>query len=114
MCTTVSPTVAIGVKDREVDDMRLKRMGRQDVQKTCWRHASMKKTHGRRLAVSAPETPGRRPLPQSPGLLKILPGLLLAGGGGLFPLVGASMLAMLLFDRLHAAWTRSRKKQWAE
>jgi uncharacterized iron-regulated membrane protein len=39
---------------------------------------------------------------------------LAAGGGGLFPLVGASMLAMLLFDRLHAAWTRSRKKQWAE
>jgi uncharacterized iron-regulated membrane protein len=36
---------------------------------------------------------------------KVLPVLLLVGGV-LFPLVGASMLAMLLFDRLRAAWHR--------
>lgn len=61
----------------------------------------------------APGTLGLRPLPLGPGMQKFLPGLLLVGGV-LFPLVGASMLAMLLFDRLRAAWTRSRKKQWAK
>jgi uncharacterized iron-regulated membrane protein len=57
----------------------------------------------------APGTLGLRPGPLGPGMQKFLPGLLLAGGV-LFPLVGASMLAMLLFDRLRAAWPRSRKR----
>jgi uncharacterized iron-regulated membrane protein len=57
----------------------------------------------------APGTLGLRPLPMAPGIQKILPVLLLAGGV-LFPLVGASMLAMLLFERVRAGWTRSRKK----
>lgn len=54
----------------------------------------------------APGTLSMRPLPLAPGAQKIIPGLLLVGGV-LFPLVGASMLAMLLFDRLFAAGGRS-------
>ena len=55
----------------------------------------------------APGTLGLRPLPLGPGMQKFLPGLLLAGGV-LFPLVGASMLALLLFDRVRAGRAHGR------
>ncbi len=57
----------------------------------------------------APGTLGLRPLPMAPGIQKILPLLLLAGGV-LFPLVGASMLAMLLFERVRAVSKHRRQR----
>jgi uncharacterized iron-regulated membrane protein len=58
----------------------------------------------------APGTLGIRPLTRVPGMQKFLPGLLLVGGV-LFPLVGASMLAMLLFDCVRAARNERRDRR---